>query len=52
VASKSLAEWLKILWEKWRVSAGNIASRLLSCVVCVFSSLSSSPAAGEFVSLL
>jgi hypothetical protein len=46
VASKSLVEWLKILWENWRASAW--------CRALLYLVLGPdlSPAAGEFVSLL
>jgi hypothetical protein len=45
VASKSLVEWLKILWENWKAS--------VQCVVCCCSALCPlSPVAGEFVFLL
>jgi hypothetical protein len=44
VASKSLVEWLKMLWENWKAS--------MWCVVCCLLFSVSSPAAGDFVFLL
>jgi hypothetical protein len=42
VASKSLMEWLKMLWEVWRTSAWCDSSRFVLCAlssVCPFSPL-------------
>jgi hypothetical protein len=51
VASKSLVQWLKILWENWGASAWRSLTRVVFC--CLLSlRLSPSPAAGGFVLLL
>jgi hypothetical protein len=52
VASKSLVEWLKILWENWRTSAWYQALLCLTLCPPLFPSFSFFPAAGEFVLLL
>jgi hypothetical protein len=49
VASKSLVEWPKMLWENWTASE---RSQVLLCLVLCPSLSYLSHAAGEFVSLL
>jgi hypothetical protein len=46
VASKSLVEWLKILWENWRMSAWRVVGSGLN------ESVRPSPAARGFAPLL
>jgi hypothetical protein len=50
VASKSLMEWLKMLWDNRRTSASCVA--LFCLVLCPDLSVRPSPAAGEFIFLL
>jgi hypothetical protein len=55
MASKSLMEWLMMLWVTWRTSAWCNSSRVVLCAlpsVVYRCSLLSSLAAGEFVFLL